>query len=135
LLSVQNALKLSSIRGTNRGSQTSTNRGKIMAKYLVKGNYVGEGIAGLLAEGGTSRGAAAAAAVASVGGTMEDLYFAFGDTDVYAICDLPDAASAAAVSLLINSSGNVQISLTPLLSAEDLDAASKKSPTYRAPGT
>ncbi|MFT5204256.1 MAG: hypothetical protein ACI9C1_003663 [Candidatus Aldehydirespiratoraceae bacterium] len=106
-----------------------------MAKYLVKGNYVGEGIAGLLAEGGTSRGAAAAAAVASVGGTMEDLYFAFGDTDVYAICDLPDAASAAAVSLLINSSGHVQISLTPLLSAEDLDAASKKSPTYRAPGT
>ena len=106
-----------------------------MAKYLVKGNYVGEGIAGLLAEGGTSREAAAAAAVASVGGTMEDLYFAFGDTDVYAICDLPDPASAAAVSLLINSSGNVQISLTPLLSAEDLDAASKKSPSYRPPGT
>jgi uncharacterized protein with GYD domain len=106
-----------------------------MAKYLVKGNYVGEGIAGLLAEGGSSREAAAAAAVASVGGTMEDLYFAFGDTDVYAICDLPDAASAAAVSLLINSSGNVQVSLTPLLSPEDLDAASKKSPSYRSPGT
>jgi uncharacterized protein with GYD domain len=106
-----------------------------MAKYLVKGNYVGEGIAGLLAEGGTSREAAAAAAVASVGGTMQDLYFAFGDTDVYAICDLPDSASAAAVSLLINSSGNVQISLTPLLSPADLDAASKKSPSYRPPST
>jgi uncharacterized protein with GYD domain len=77
----------------------------------------------------------AAAAVASVGGTMEDLYSAFGDTDVYAICDLPDSASAAAVSLLINSSGNVQISLTPLLSPADLDAASKKSPSYRPPGT
>jgi len=106
-----------------------------MAKYLIRGNYVGDGIAGLMNEGGTSRRNAAEAAVASVGGTLESMYFAFGDTDVYAICDIDDAASAAAVSLLISSSGNVQISLTPLLTAEDLDAASQKSPSYRAPGS
>ena len=36
-----------------------TNQGVIeMGKYLVKGNYVGEGIAGLLSDGGSKRVAA-----------------------------------------------------------------------------
>ena len=43
-------------------------------------------------------------------------------------------ASAAALSLLINSTGNVNVRLKPLLTVEDLDAAAKKTPSYRAPG-
>lgn len=105
-----------------------------MAKYLVKGNYVGDGIAGLMAEGGTARVAAATAAIESVGGSMDCLYYAFGDTDVYGICDFPDAASAAALSLMINGSGAVQVSLTPLMTAAELDEAAEKSPSYRPPG-
>jgi len=105
-----------------------------MGKYLITGNYVGDGITGLMKDGGTGRRAAAAAAVESVGGSLESMYFAFGDTDVFAVCDIPDAASAVAVSLLIGSSGSVEISLTPLLTAEDIDAAAAKSPSYRAPG-
>lgn len=105
-----------------------------MAKYLVKGNYRGEGVAGLLKEGGSSRMAAAKAAIESGGGSLDCMYYAFGDTDVYAICDFDDPASAAAVSLLINSSGAVSIQLTPLLTPEDLDAASAKSTEYRPPG-
>ena len=106
-----------------------------MAKYLIKGNYVGEGIAGLMTEGGTSRRAAAQAALDSVGGSLECMYFAFGDTDIYAVCDIPDDASAAAISLLINSSGVIQLSLTPLLTVEDLDAAAQKTPSYSPPGS
>lgn len=105
-----------------------------MPKYLVRGNYVGSGVAGLLKEGGTARRDAAQAAIESVGGNLDSMYYAFGDTDVVAICDFPDDASAAACSLLINSSGAVAISLTPLMSPEDLDAAAQKSPTYRPPG-
>ena len=75
-----------------------------MAKYLIKGNYVGAGIKGLMADGGSKRRDAASAAVQSVGGSLDCMYFAFGDTDIYAICDIPDAASATAISLLINSS-------------------------------
>ena len=105
-----------------------------MGKYLITGNYVGDGITGLMKDGGTGRRAAAAAAVESVGGSLESMYFAFGDTDVFAVCDIPDAASAVAVSLLIGSSGSVEISLTPLLTVEDIDAAAAKSPSYRAPG-
>ncbi len=60
--------------------------------------------------------------------------FAFGDTDVYAICDMPDDASATAASLMINSSGAVSINLTPLMTPAD-DTATAKTPSYRAPGT
>ncbi|MDH3707843.1 MAG: GYD domain-containing protein [Acidimicrobiia bacterium] len=105
-----------------------------MGTYLVKGNYVGDGIKGLMAEGGSARRDAAKAAIESVGGTLGSMYYAFGDTDVYAICDIPDDASAAALSLLINASGAIELSLTPLLTVEDLDAAAQKTPAYQPPG-
>ncbi len=105
-----------------------------MGKYLVRGNYVGDGVSGLLKEGGTARKAAAQAAAESVGGSVDCMYYAFGDTDVYAIVDFPDDASATAFSLMINASGSVKGSTTPLMTPEDLDAATQKSPTYRPPG-
>lgn len=106
-----------------------------MAKYLVKGNYVGDGVAGLRSDGGTKRREAVERLVASVGGTMESLYYAFGDTDIYVIVDLPDHAAAASLSLVANASGAVQVSVTVLLTAEDMDAATGLSPEYRPPGT
>ena len=105
-----------------------------MAKYLIKANYVGEGIKGLMADGGSKRREAASAAIESVGGTLDSFYYAFGDTDVYAICDFPDVASATATSLAINATGAVTLSLTPLMTPEDVDAAVAKSPSYRKPG-
>ena len=93
-----------------------------MPKYLIRANYVGDGVKGLMSEGGSRRVDAARAAVESVGGTLDCMYFAFGDTDVYAICDMPDESSAAAVSLLINSSGSVRLNLVPLIAPEDVDA-------------
>ena len=66
---------------------------------------------------------------------MDCLYFAFGDTDIWGIVDMPDDASAAALSLTVNASGAVAVTLVPLLTAEDLDAASKKSLSYRPPGS
>ena len=86
-----------------------------MSKYLIRGNYVGDGIAGLRADGGAKRLAAATAALESVGGTLDCFYYAFGDTDLYGIADLPDDAAAVNASLLINSSGAVSVTLTPLL--------------------
>jgi uncharacterized protein with GYD domain len=68
------------------------------------------------------------------GGTMEGFYYAFGAADVYIICDMPDIASALAISLAVNASGAVTIKTTPLISVEDLDAAAKKQIGYRPPG-
>jgi uncharacterized protein with GYD domain len=106
-----------------------------MAKFLIRANYVGDGVKGLMTDGGSKRREAARAALESVGGTLDCMYYAFGDTDVYAICDLPDDASATAVSLLINASGAVSLNLTPLMTPEVVDAAAAMTPSYRAPGT
>ena len=105
-----------------------------MAKYLVKANYNQSGLKGLLAEGGSSRRAALTSTVESLGGTLEALYYAFGDTDLYAIADLPDDASAAAFSLQISAAGAIDVDLTVLVSPETVDEASKKELSYRPPG-
>ncbi len=85
-----------------------------MSKYLIQGNYVGDGIAGLRADGGAKRLAAATAAVESVGATLDCFYYAFGDTDLYGIIDAPDEATAFDASLLVNASGAVSVTVTPL---------------------
>jgi uncharacterized protein with GYD domain len=105
-----------------------------MPKYLVQANYVGEGLKGLLKEGGSSRRAAVEKLCGSVGGKVEAFYYAFGDTDVFVIVDMPDNVTAAALSLTVNAAETVTAKVTVLLSAEEIDAATKKTPSYRPPG-
>lgn len=105
-----------------------------MTKYLFEGNYVGDGIKGLMSEGGTKRRDALVEALETVGGSLESYYYAFGETDVLGIIDVPDAASAAALSLMVNSTGAVSVHLKPLMTPEEIDQAAAKTPSYRAPG-
>jgi uncharacterized protein with GYD domain len=105
-----------------------------MAKYLIKGNYTAEGGKGLMKDGGTGRRAAVQKAMEPLGGRVEQMYFAFGDVDVYVFVDAPDNVTAAALSLAVNASGAVRIQTIPLLTCEELDAAAHKSVSYRAPG-
>ena len=105
-----------------------------MAKYLIEANYVGEGIKGLLKEGGSSRRQAVDKLLASVGGKVESFYYAFGDTDAYVVLDVPDNVTAAAVALTVAASGAVKLKTTVLMTPEEVDQATKKSPAYRAPG-
>lgn len=105
-----------------------------MPKYLFEATYVGQGIQGLMEEGGTRRREALRESLRSVGGSLESFYYAFGYYDVLGVFEVPDDASAAALSLLINSSGQVNVRLKPLLTVEDLDEAARRTPSYRAPG-
>ncbi len=105
-----------------------------MSKFLVRANYNQSGLKGLLAEGGSSRRAALTSTVESLGGTLEALYYAFGETDLYAIADLPDDASAAAFSLQISAAGAIDVDMTVLVSPETVDEAAKKELSYRPPG-
>lgn len=106
-----------------------------MPKYLVQASYSAEGVKGLLKDGGSKRRAAAEAAIKGLGGKLEAFYFAFGDTDVFALADAPDNISAAAVSLAVSASGAVHAKITVLLTPEEMDEATKKSVSYRPPGT
>jgi uncharacterized protein with GYD domain len=105
-----------------------------MAKYLLAASYTSEGAKGLLKDGGTKRSQVAEQAIRSAGGKLEAFYFAFGDTDVIAIVEAPDHATIAAASLAINASGAVRTKTVVLLTPEEIDLATKKGTTYRAPG-
>lgn len=105
-----------------------------MPKYLLQVSYTSEGAKGLLKDGGTRRRAAAQAAIESLGGKLETMYYAFGDDDAFVIMDLPDAASAASVSITVGASGALTSKTTVLLTPEDIDAAVKKSTAYTPPG-
>ena len=108
-----------------------------MPHYFIKGSYTAEGAKGLLAEGGSSRIAQATALLESVGGTVECFYFAYGADDIIGVCEMPDTASAAAVSLAVSSTGMVNVCLTPLITPGELDAAAEIAAglAYRPPGS
>ncbi len=105
-----------------------------MKKYLIKGVYSSDGIKGLIQEGGSGRRSAIEKMLEQIGGKVESFYYAFGDTDVYVIVDVPDDISAAAIGITVNASALVKITVTALLTTADIDAASKVSVSYRAPG-
>ena len=105
-----------------------------MTRYLFQGTYSKEGAAGLLREGGTKRRAAVESLVKSLGGRLEAFYYGFGETDLFIIVELPDHVAAASASLIVVASGAGSWRTTLLLSAEDMDQASKRSGAYRPPG-
>ena len=105
-----------------------------MAKYMFRTNYTQSGLKGLLAEGGTGREAALRQTIEGVGGTLDGFYYAFGDCDLYLIADLPDEATATALSLNIAAAGALTVSVTVLLTPADVDEAVAKDVGYRLPG-
>jgi uncharacterized protein with GYD domain len=114
---------------------TAARRESNMAKFLIQGSYTAEGAKGLIKEGGTGRKAAIQKALEGLGGTLDSIYYTFGADDVVVICEMPDTISGLALSLAVNASGAVRISTTPLLSVEDVDAACKKTVSYRPAGS
>ena len=105
-----------------------------MPKFLIKASYNTDGARGLMKEGGTGRRAVVEKLVQGLGGKVEAFYFAYGETDAYVITDVPDATAGLAVSLAVNASGAVRLTTIPLITPEEIDAATKKVVDYRAPG-
>ena len=105
-----------------------------MPKYLIEASYTTEGVRGVAQKGGTARREAVAQLINSVGGNMESFHFAFGDADALVICELPGDEVAAALAMSINQSGATKARTVVLLTPEQVDAAAKAVPEYRAPG-
>ena len=105
-----------------------------MGKYMFEAKYSSDGAKAIARDGGSSRRAAVEKSVASAGGRLEAFYFAFGGADAYVIVDLPDNVSAAAMALAVNQSGMASTKTTVLLTPEEMDAAGKKTISYRPPG-
>ena len=105
-----------------------------MPKYLYHGSYTDKGLQGLMKDGGTKRMEVTRKAIESLGGKMEAYYFAFGSNDFYIIAEAPDNVNAITGSLVANASGTVKLSITVLISPEEVDQAVKKTMDWRPPG-
>jgi uncharacterized protein with GYD domain len=116
------------------GNPHWVDKGAIMAKFLVRATMTHEGVQGLLKEGGSKRREAVADMVKGVGGSLEAFYFAFGADDVFTILEFPDDVTAAAASLTVSATGVVHTEVVKLLTPEEIDEATKKTVSYRAPG-
>lgn len=83
------------------------------------------------------RRTAATQYVEAVGGKMHGYWYAFGDHDAYALYEVPDNVSMAAMALAISAGGALSSYQTiVLLTVEETLAALQKaaSITYRPPG-
>jgi uncharacterized protein with GYD domain len=105
-----------------------------MSKYLIQASYSSEGLKGAMKDKASGRKAVIEKALASVGGKLDAMYYAFGDYDVVLIADAPDNLSVAALNLNVCSSGLARTRTTPLLTIEETDKAMQKAVSYQAPG-
>ena len=105
-----------------------------MARFMFKVAYSKEGMQGVMREGAVSRRTFIEKMAAEMGGSITSFDFAFGETDVYVISEMPDQITAAAVATAVAASGAGSIETVVLLSAEDIDQAIAKNVPYRAPG-
>ncbi len=106
-----------------------------MPKYLIQASLTPKGIQGLLKDGGTRRRRDAEELMESVGGQLEAFYYAFGDTDLCIIADLPDDETVVALVLVIDGSGTSNTKTTVLVTPETVDGAVQKTVNYRTPGS
>ena len=84
-------------------------------------------VRGTLNEGGTPRREAIQRAAEGLGGTLEALYYAFGDDDLYTIVDLPDNVAAAAASMAVSAAGAARSTTVVLITPAEMDEVSKKN--------
>ena len=110
-----------------------------MPKYMLVGSYTSESWARMMENPG-DRAAVARAACEAVGGSLEAYYWAFGPDDFVAIADVPDDASAGALSVAVSSSGALHgVRTIRLLTADESQTLLARAKTvaagYRRPGT
>jgi uncharacterized protein with GYD domain len=102
--------------------------------YLWRASYTTEGVKGLLKDGGSKRRSIVQQSIEQAGGKLHAFYFALGEADVISIAEFPDTATAVAVSAAVNATGLVHLSSTLLVTPDEVDAAAKKTVSYRPPG-
>jgi uncharacterized protein with GYD domain len=109
-----------------------------MAKFAVFFSYSSDAWARLIDSPG-DRGAAVEQMLASVGGSLESIYWMFGTHDGIAIIDVPDSVSVAALNVATLSTGAIthvqsQELLTQQQFSDVLQQARDAVQVFRRPG-
>jgi uncharacterized protein with GYD domain len=110
-------------------------REEFMASYLLEVSYTPVALASLIANP-QDRTKVVGAAIRKLGGKMTGFWFAFGDSDVIGLLEMPDNVSMAAIALAIGAGGACsKVKTTALMTiAEGIEAMKKASETgYKPP--
>jgi uncharacterized protein with GYD domain len=108
-----------------------------MPKYAVFFTFTGESVKALM-DRPSDRKAVVRSLAESAGGSMECYYLMFGERDGFAVLDLPDSSTAAALSLRVASSGGFHhLDTHELIEADDLAGILERASaiSYQAPGS
>ena len=105
-----------------------------MARYLFEVTYSVDGMKGVVEEGAEHRVTFISKMAADLGGSLESFDFAFGATDAFVICRIPDDETAAAVAIAVGSSGAGTCRTVKLLTPAQIDKARGITTGYRPPG-
>ena len=98
-----------------------------MPHFLIQGSYTAEAWANMT-RNPADREKAYRGLIENAGGKLKAFYFAFGEKDVVAILEVPDATTAAALSMAVAAPGHVKsISTTPLMTGKEAMEAMKKA--------
>ncbi len=109
-----------------------------MAFYLVRAK-VSQDYMQALVERPEDRLVTTTRLLQSVGGRLHYYFFCFGEFDIVLVYELPDTVSAAALSMVMSSTGTVtEIETTPLLTMEEAISAMSQAGevvgVYQPPG-
>jgi len=98
-----------------------------MPYYLIQVAYTSKGFAALV-KNPQNRMDSIRPVFESLGGKLHGMWFAFGDYDIVIICQLPDNASVAAISMAISAGNAVKaVRTTTLMTMEEGIEAMKKA--------
>ena len=108
-----------------------------MPYYLTQIAYASKGFAALIRKP-QNRMEALQPLFENLGGSIQGMWFAFGEYDLVLISQLPDNSSVAAISMAISSGDSVKtVKTTPLMTMDEgIDAMRKATSTiYRPPSS
>jgi uncharacterized protein with GYD domain len=108
-----------------------------MATYLIEVSYTSAALAALVSNP-QDRAQVVSKAAKKLGGKVSGVWFAFGDSDVIGILDMPDNTSMAALALAIGAGGACsKVKTTALLSVSEAMSAMEKASTtgYKPAGS
>ena len=105
-----------------------------MKRYLARISLTPQAVKDLHKDKATGRRATVTKLVESVGGRIEAFYFSLAVDEVVGLAEFPGDNAATAIAIAVNGGGYAQIQITPLLPAEEVDAALAKAAGSRPPG-
>ena len=106
-----------------------------MARYLTQICMKPEAFAPMM-QNPQDRGEAVRPLFEAIGGSLKEYYFAVGENTVYVICEVPDHANMAAITMAVLAGGAItSIKTTGILTAQETIDVMRKAGdvVYRPP--